>query len=168
MILSESLIDSVESSDQQGVLTKEEDQRNILIIGGINIFLPSSLIEANAHDEGATEERQSSKSVMKEEHDHKLASVEEMREEEEHSAELIKIFNKGDEQEITAELGPETEERAADNMDLVDLYEKFETLIERKLSEEIAKKQLSKIVVEMEFAVEWKANATRYEINMGD
>jgi hypothetical protein len=39
--LSKSLENSEKSLDQQGVLTgEEEDQRCILIIGGINIFLP--------------------------------------------------------------------------------------------------------------------------------
>jgi hypothetical protein len=57
MRLFESLINSEESSDQQGVLTEEEDQRHILIIGGINIFLPSIPVEASAHVEGAEEER---------------------------------------------------------------------------------------------------------------
>jgi hypothetical protein len=71
MRLSESLTDSIESSYQQGVLMdkdscgfadhvneyyeklntltiQEEDQRSILIIGGIRIFLPDSPIEARA------------------------------------------------------------------------------------------------------------------------
>jgi hypothetical protein len=79
MRLSESLRSSEVSSCQQGVLidgdscgfadhvneddeklntsiTKEEDQRSILIIGGIKIFLPNSQVEANAHDESATTE----------------------------------------------------------------------------------------------------------------
>jgi hypothetical protein len=51
-------MNSEESSYQQAVLIEEEDQRYILIIGGINIFLPSILVEASAHDESATEERQ--------------------------------------------------------------------------------------------------------------
>jgi hypothetical protein len=33
----------------------EEDQRSILIIGGIKIFLPISQAEANAQSSGATE-----------------------------------------------------------------------------------------------------------------
>jgi hypothetical protein len=63
--LSESLMNSKESSDQQGVLTEEEDHRHILIIGGINIFLPSIPVEASAHVEGAAEERQPTKTVMR-------------------------------------------------------------------------------------------------------
>jgi hypothetical protein len=74
MRLSESLESSEVSSCQRGVLidgyscvftdhvngydeklntfiTKEEDQRIILIIGGIKIFLPSSQVKTSAHDE---------------------------------------------------------------------------------------------------------------------
>jgi hypothetical protein len=45
MRLSESLMNSEESSDQQGVLTGE-NQKIILMIGGIRVFLPSNPIEA--------------------------------------------------------------------------------------------------------------------------
>jgi hypothetical protein len=47
MRLSESLMNSEESSYQQGVLTGE-NQKRILIIGGIEVFLPDSLVEARA------------------------------------------------------------------------------------------------------------------------
>jgi hypothetical protein len=47
MRLSEGLMNSEESSDQQGVLTGE-NQKRILIIGGIEVFLPSSPVEARA------------------------------------------------------------------------------------------------------------------------
>jgi hypothetical protein len=53
--LSESLTSSKKSSYQQGVLM-EEDQRGILIIGGISIFLPIIPTEANTQLSGATEE----------------------------------------------------------------------------------------------------------------
>jgi hypothetical protein len=74
--LSESLRSSEVSSYQQGVLIgedscgfadhvneddeklntftiEEEDQRSILIIGGIKTFLPNSQVETSAHDESA-------------------------------------------------------------------------------------------------------------------
>jgi hypothetical protein len=53
------------SSDQQGVLT-EKYHRYSLIIGGINIFLPISLVEANAHIESTptTEKGQPTVTVM--------------------------------------------------------------------------------------------------------
>jgi hypothetical protein len=34
-------------------IIEEEDQRSILIIGGIQIFLPNIQVESNAHDESA-------------------------------------------------------------------------------------------------------------------
>jgi hypothetical protein len=45
MRLSESLTNLEESSYQQGVLTGENHER-ILIIGGMEVFIPSSLVEA--------------------------------------------------------------------------------------------------------------------------
>jgi hypothetical protein len=45
--LLESLRKSELSSDQLGTLIEEEDQRHILIIGGLGIFLPHILTEAN-------------------------------------------------------------------------------------------------------------------------
>jgi hypothetical protein len=51
-----------------------------------------------------------------------------------------------DEQEMIAKIEPTEEERTIDNMDFVDLYEELETLIERKLREEIAKKKISKLL----------------------
>jgi hypothetical protein len=41
LTLSKSLKKSEEASDHQGVIKEEEDQRHILIIGGIGILLPS-------------------------------------------------------------------------------------------------------------------------------
>ena len=43
--LSESLMNSEESSDQEGVLTGENYKR-IMIIGGIEVFLPRNLVVA--------------------------------------------------------------------------------------------------------------------------
>jgi hypothetical protein len=60
------------------------------------------------------------------------------------------------------------EEGTINNMDCVYLYEELETLMERKLSQEIVEQQFSKIVVEMEYAVEWQVNSTGDEISMGD
>jgi len=64
--LSESLMDSVESSYQQGVMIEEEDQRNFLIIGGIKIFLPSIPLVASASIKGAEGERMSAETVKEE------------------------------------------------------------------------------------------------------
>jgi hypothetical protein len=92
MRLSESLRSSEVGSCQQGVVIGEdscgfadhvneddeklktltiqkEDHRSILIIGGINTFLPNNQVEASAHDEGALteEERQPTETVKEEE-----------------------------------------------------------------------------------------------------
>jgi hypothetical protein len=45
VILSKILRNSKVSSDEIGTLKEEEDQRYILIIGGISIFLPRSPVE---------------------------------------------------------------------------------------------------------------------------
>jgi hypothetical protein len=66
MRLSESLMNSYRNSYQQGVLV-EEDKRSILIIGGIGIFLPISQVEASAQFSGVVEERQPTKTIIKEE-----------------------------------------------------------------------------------------------------
>jgi hypothetical protein len=106
-------MNSAESSYQQGVLM-EEDQRCVLIIGGIQIFLPNSPTEANtsvAHEEvvqqeskkeamgpndfkancvcdaGATEERQPARTVKEEEKEQTLMSA--PTEKEENSDELL-------------------------------------------------------------------------------
>jgi len=49
-------------------ITKEEDQKNILIIGGIKVFLPNTQVETIAHDESAAEEERqpTMTSMMKE------------------------------------------------------------------------------------------------------
>jgi hypothetical protein len=67
MRLSESLMNSKESSDQQGVLTGE-NQKNVLMIGGTRVFLPDSLVEARACVvDATTEERQPTETVKEEE-----------------------------------------------------------------------------------------------------
>jgi hypothetical protein len=116
------------SSDQQGVLT-EEDQRSILIIGGIEIFLPSSLVEARACVAGAAIEGKPTETV-KEEEEKEQTLMFSPAEEEEHSTELLKIFSQEDEQEMTAALESAAEEEA-DNIDFVDLYEELEALERR-------------------------------------
>jgi hypothetical protein len=49
MRLSDSLMNSEMSSDQQGVLIERGDQRSVMIIGGIQIFLPSRPVEVTMH-----------------------------------------------------------------------------------------------------------------------
>jgi hypothetical protein len=60
MRLSDSLINSGMNLNQQMQLTEEEDQDDILMIGGISIFLPFSQEEAeNCIADAATTEEQS-------------------------------------------------------------------------------------------------------------
>jgi len=66
MRLFESLMNLEESSYQQGVLTGE-DKIYILIIGGIEVFLPSSPVEEKACvAEAEIEDRQPTKIFMEE------------------------------------------------------------------------------------------------------
>jgi hypothetical protein len=67
--LCESLMNSEVSLDQQMQLTKEEDLRNLLMIGGIQIFLPHSPEEAKVcvADEAATAEVGQPAETVKEE-----------------------------------------------------------------------------------------------------
>jgi hypothetical protein len=69
MRLSEGLISSEVSLDQQMQLTKEEDLRNLLMIRGIGIFLPFSQEEAKVYvaDEAAiARERQPAETIKEE------------------------------------------------------------------------------------------------------
>jgi hypothetical protein len=60
-------MNSTESSYQQGKLI-EEDQKYILIIGGIEVFLPSSPVKATTHVAGATKrEGQPTLTIIEEE-----------------------------------------------------------------------------------------------------
>jgi hypothetical protein len=68
-------------------IVKEEDQRSILIIGGIKIFLPIMLAEASAQVVGAVEAKiQSAKTVI-EEKEKILNST--LAEEEQHTSEFL-------------------------------------------------------------------------------
>jgi hypothetical protein len=151
MRLSESLRSSGESSYQQGVLidedscgfvnhvneddeklntsiTKEEDQRSVLIIGGIKSFLPSNQAEASISVAGATIEGQPIETVKEEEMEQTLMFS--PAEGKEHSTELLKIFSQEAEQEMTAALKLAAEGET-DNMDFVELYEELESLERR-------------------------------------
>jgi hypothetical protein len=95
VVLSKSIGNLEVISDRRGTLTKEEDKRSIMIIGGINIFLPGSLVKANACVEGAVEGGQPSDTFM-EEIEKTIKSTQEM-EKEEHSSKLLKSCIHGDE-----------------------------------------------------------------------
>jgi hypothetical protein len=73
------------------MLTGEDQRRSILIIGGIQIFLPNSEVEARECVAGATTEGQPAITAKEEEMEHILNSS--PVEEEEHSKEWFKIFS---------------------------------------------------------------------------
>jgi hypothetical protein len=149
---SESLMNSIENSCQQGVLISEdscgffyhvneyddklktctilkEDQKNILIIGGIEVFLRSNPLETEGCvAEAATKGGQSTETVMEEELEQTLMFSQ--AEGEDHSAELLKIFSQEAEQEIIIVLEPTAEEEA-NNMDFANLWEELEALEKR-------------------------------------
>jgi hypothetical protein len=147
MGLCEGLMNSANSSDQQGVLT-EEDQRSVLIIGGIQIFLPNSPVETNtrvADEEVVQQEseqeamepidfkdncvcdadattKEGKPTVTVIEGETELTVMFSPAEREEHSKELLTIFSQEDEQEMTAALECTTEEEI-DNIDFAELNE---------------------------------------------
>jgi hypothetical protein len=110
------------------VLTRE-NQKNIMMIGGIQVFLPSSLVEAKACvADAAIEEGQLAETVMEEEVEQTLMVSQE--EKDEHSTEWLKIFSQEVETWMTVALKPAAEEEV-DNMDFVDLCEELEALERR-------------------------------------
>jgi hypothetical protein len=80
------------SSYQQGELM-EEDQKCILIIGGIEVFLPHSPVEARACvADATTEERQPTVTIIEEEKEQILMSS--PTEEEEHAVKMLTPWEK--------------------------------------------------------------------------
>jgi hypothetical protein len=116
MRLTESLMNSEVSSDQQEELI-EEDQKSILMIGGIKVFLPYSPVEASmCVVDAATEERQPAVTVMEKEMEQISEAAQ--AEEKEHSEEWLKIFSQEAEGETAAalKLTAREEEEHADKM----------------------------------------------------
>jgi hypothetical protein len=155
-------------------ITEEKDQRCILVIGGVEIFLPSSRGEASTDVADATEGQQV-ETVMEEE-EQILKSV---PTEEEHPVELLTQW----EMELKAledwldSLEPEggfheiamPEETYQHELQLEkDGIEPAEELTGVSLSEEVVEQQFSGKTVELESAAEWPVNVTRDESNMGD
>jgi hypothetical protein len=104
------------------------------MIGGIQIFLPLSLVEVRACVAEAAE-RQPAEIVMEEEVEQTPMFSQEA--EDENSTKWLKIFSQEAGQEIiavleTVEEEEEEEEEEADNMDFANLYEELEAL-ERKV-----------------------------------
>jgi hypothetical protein len=136
--------------DQHVQLTEEEDQRNLLMIGGIEVFLPLTQEEAETCivDVATTEgqlaetvaeglEKMSEATQAGEENEHSeewlnifsqeareavalRLTTKKAEENDEHSEEYLSIFSQGTERTATWEFAGEEE---ADNISLADLYE---------------------------------------------
>ena len=130
MRLCESLMNSEVSLDQQEELIKKEYQKSILMIGGIQIFLPHSSVDSRKGvSDGATIERQPTETVKEEEEIEQTLTFSQGAEDE-HSAKMLKIFSREDKVEMTAALKPTVEEEAY-NMNFIDMCEELEALERR-------------------------------------
>jgi hypothetical protein len=118
--------------DQQMQLTEEEDLRNLLMIGGIQIFLPFAQEEAEvcvADVEAATTEAGQPAETVRKKNWSRFGTAQ-AEEEDEHSEEWLNTFSQEAERTATWEFAEEEEEEA-DNISLADLYEQIEALEER-------------------------------------
>jgi hypothetical protein len=138
MRLSDSLINSEVNLDQQMQLTEEEEhQDGILMIGGIEVFLPSAQEEAeNSVVDGATAEQSQLEMTVRKER--KLEQVGETaqaqlgaeEEDGEHSEEWLSIFSQEAENTARRELAT-TDEEDTNNICFVDLWGHIEALEEK-------------------------------------
>jgi hypothetical protein len=115
MRLSEGLINSEMDLDQHVQLTEEEDMRDLLMIGGIGVFLPFSQEEAEVCvADGAATTEQSAVTVREEEELEQTLeacpSREADEEENEHSEEWLNNFGQGDEKKEVVALKLATKE----------------------------------------------------------
>jgi hypothetical protein len=100
----------------------EKDQKCIMIIGGIAIFLPHSPVEARACVVDVAAEERRLGVIVIEEKEQTSESTKAVVEEEDHYEEWLKIFNHEVEQKITATLELAVEEEAC-SIDFIDLCE---------------------------------------------
>jgi hypothetical protein len=122
MRLFEGLINSEVSLDQQVHLTREEDQKSILMIGGIRIFLPLNPGEEKfCVADDTTEERHPTVTVREEELEKTLEVAQTEEGDDEHSEEWLTTSQEA-EWTATWEFA-EGEEEEADNTSFVDLCE---------------------------------------------
>jgi hypothetical protein len=97
-------------------MIEKEDQKCLLVIGGIEVFLPHCPAEErNCMDDTTTEEGQPAMTV-KEEEEMGQTSEPDPAKEEEHSVEMLEIFSLEVEQGITTALEFVVEEEHADKM----------------------------------------------------
>jgi hypothetical protein len=91
--------------DQQVQLTKEEDLRNLLMIGGIEIFLPLAQEEAEiCVADATTTEGQLAETVREEEGLEQISEAAQAGEENEHSEEWLNIFSQEAEEAVALKL----------------------------------------------------------------
>jgi hypothetical protein len=147
------------SSYQRGEII-EEDQKGILMIGGIQIFLPYSPVEVNVCVADATiaTEGQPTETVKEEEEEGEKTLMSIPAEEKEHSEEWLKIFSQEAEKETAAALKltteEEEEEEEANNMGFADLCEQLEALERRVMMQHLHIQQIRLEVDEEEFQSE--------------
>jgi hypothetical protein len=126
-------VSSKKNLDQQMQLTEEEDQDDLLMIGGIGVFLPCAQEEAKiCVADGATAEQSPLTMTGKEEEEleQNLEASQADEEEDEHSEEWIDIFSDVAEETTTWEFAAK-EEKVPDNICFVDLWGQIEALEER-------------------------------------
>jgi hypothetical protein len=122
MGLYESLINSEMDLDQQMQLTEEKDQDNILMIGGIGVFLPFAQEEGDiCVADVATIEGQLAKTLKEVLEQISEAAQGEAEEDDEHFEEWLNIFSQEAEKTATWEFA--AEEKDVDNICFVDLWE---------------------------------------------
>jgi hypothetical protein len=122
MRLYKSLMNSEVSSYQQEELI-EKDQRSLLIIGGIEVFLPHIPVEARTFVAEATAgEEQPTVTIMEEEKNMEQTLMFSTTEGDENSEEWLKIFSQEAGKEMTATLELAAKEEA-DGIDFVGLCE---------------------------------------------
>jgi len=169
---------SIEILYKQGELMKE-DQRIILIIRGIEIFLPHSPIEARACVVEATTEGQPMKNVIEEEVKEQILKSS-PSEEEEHIVEFLTpweqelrlleewICHPGTKEDFqNAFMHIEVEPQYKEHLEEVG-YIPTEEMTEVNLSGEIVEKHLNDETIELDSTTEWLASATRGEGRKGD
>ena len=119
------------SLDQHVQMTEEEDQDNILMIGGIGVFLPFAQEEAIICVVGATTiEGQLAETLKEVLEQISEAAQGEAEEDDEHFEEWLNIFSQEAKKTATGEVA-EAEEEEEDNIFFADLWEQVEALEER-------------------------------------
>jgi hypothetical protein len=113
-------------------MIKEEDQKSILMIGGIQIFLPHRPEEVGVCVADTTVEGQPILTVKEEEALEQMLKTAQAKKDE-HSEKWLKIFSREAEMEKTAalELAAEEAEEETDIMSLADLCKEIESLERR-------------------------------------